>query len=180
MARLHAETLPARDAARFTGRRPRHWRPAPLLVALLSLGLAACSSGVPVERQVVVPGGNFAAVQGEARLTVRTFLPESGGTRGEVIGADCTVLTSLYSARLVTPSRLVVPNFGPQSPEITVDCKAGALTGSATVRVFTNWQYAPGPWGPYGGYYGPYGPWGWGGAAGYPLSEYPDVAVTLR
>ena len=152
--------------------------------ALLPLGLAACATGVPVERQVVVPGGGFAAVQGEAALVVRTFLPDADGERREVLGARCDVVSSLYATELVTPSRLVVPNFGPQSPAITVDCATGELSGSATVEIVTNWQYGPGAWPgyPYGPYapYGAYGGWGWYGGPGYPLSEYPDIAVVLR
>ena len=45
---------------------------APVLAAR-RCSLAACAGGVPVDHQVVVPGGRFDAVQGEARLTVRTF-----------------------------------------------------------------------------------------------------------
>lgn len=151
------------------------------VAALAALALAGCVSGVPVERQVVVPGGRFAAVQGEASLLVRTFLPEEEGARGEVIGAKCRVVSSLYETELITPSQLVVPNFGPQSPQIDVDCTAGELVGSGTARIITVWQQAPGggwgyPWGPY---WGAAYPWGWGGA-GYPYSDYRDLAVTMR
>ena len=148
------------------------------LVAASALLLAGCASGVPVERQTVVPGAGFQAVQGEASLVVRTFLPPVEGARQEVLGARCAVVSSLYRAELVTPSRLLVPNFGPQSPEITFDCRAGALAGSGTVRIATYWRDAPG----FGGYgfYRPWGPWGWYGGAGYPVSQYPDVAIELR
>lgn len=154
--------------------------------ALLALGLlAGCAGGVPVERQVVVAGDRFTAVQGEAAFFVRTFLEPEGGDRQEVVGARCSVLSSLYSAELVTPSRVVVPNFGPQSPEITVTCRANDWTGSNTVGIRTYWDQPPGYWGPPGPY-GPWGPgWGWGGAGwwggpAYPRSEYPDLRVTLR
>ena len=151
-------------------------RGAPLLAALL---LGACASGVPVERQVVVSGSRFAAVQGEAGLLVRSFLADEGGERREVVGARCAVVTSLYSTELVTPSRLVVPNFGPQSPEISVDCTAGELAGRGTARIVTRWQEPPGAWGyPWGPFYQPYA-WGWSGP-GYPVSDYPDLAVIMR
>ena len=39
-------------------------------------------------------------------------------------GADCRVVSSLYATELVTPSRLVVPNFGPQSPELVATCNS--------------------------------------------------------
>ena len=41
---------------------------------------SACASGVPVERQTVVSGSRFDAVQGEAAFVVRTFLPKFGTT----------------------------------------------------------------------------------------------------
>ncbi len=157
----------------------------PLLPLALLLG--ACASGVPVERQVVVQGGRFDAVRGEAGLLVRTFVDE-GDQRREVIGADCDIVSSLYAARLVTPSRLVVPNFGPQSPQLTATCRTGNLNGSGTIGILTRWQQPPGYWGYPGGLWrGPWGdPWGWGGGPwgwggpGYPISEYPDLFVTLR
>ena len=154
--------------------------------------LAACATGVPVERQVVVPGDRFVAVQGEAGLFVRTFLPPEGRDRREVVGADCRIVSSIYTTEVVTPSRLVVPNFGPQSPELVATCRAGDLTGTGRTRIITRWQPSPWGWGypgpgPWGfGYPGP-GPWGWGSPVGwgwyepsYPVSDYPDLIVTMR
>jgi hypothetical protein len=153
---------------------------------LLPLLLAACASGVPVERQVVVTGDRFAAVQGEASLLVRTFLPAEGNQRQEVVGATCNVVSSLYETTLVTPARLVVPNFGPQSPEILFDCRAGERSGGGHAEIVTRWQTAPGYWGFAG--YGPYPgyPWGWGWPGwdfpgpGYPVSDYPNLNIVLR
>ncbi len=153
---------------------------------LACVALAGCTtSGVPVSRQVVVSGGNFQAVQGEAQFFVRAFLPPEGDQRREVLGARCDVVSSLYAAEVVTPSRVVVPNFGPQSPEITVTCRADHASGSSHMRIITRWQPAPGfygdpfwgpGWGP--GWGGPWGPWGgWGPS--YPISSYPDIEVTL-
>ena len=149
---------------------------APVLSAL-ALSLAACAGGVPVDHQVVVPGGHFDQVQGEARLTVRTGLDDGS----EVVGATCDVVSSLYTVKLVTPARLVVPNFGPQSPELTATCRAGDLSGAGSVAIITRWQQG---W-PYGGFPGPYygRPWGWGWydyGPGYPVSDYPDLRVILR
>jgi hypothetical protein len=150
-----------------------------LVVAVL---LAGCAAGVPVERQVVVPGDRFASVQGEAAFFVRTFLAEEiRGERNEVVGARCQLVSSLYSAELVTPSRVVVPNFGPQSPDLDVACVAGEWSGSGSLRIVTRWNEPPGYW----GYPGPWGPWGpgWGGGwygPTYPISDYPDLNVLLR
>jgi hypothetical protein len=151
------------------------------LLAVLGLALAGCAGGVPVTRQVVVPGGGFQAVQGEAGLLVRTFVEDPQGERREVVGANCEVVSSLYAASVVTPSRLVVPNFGAQSPVLTANCRADKLAGSGTVRIVTRWQQPPGYWG-YPGWWGPWGwdgPWGWGGP-GFPVSDYPDLIVMLR
>jgi hypothetical protein len=143
------------------------------------VALAGCASGVPVEREVVVSGSRFVAVQGEAELLVRTFLPRSADERLEVLGARCQVVSSLYSAELITPSRLVLPNFGPQSPELNFSCNADGKSGQARARIITRWYDYPGAWG-----WGPpgafgWGGWGWAGPA-YPVSEYPDVAIELR
>lgn len=158
----------------------------PAMLSAVGLMLAACAGGVPVERQVVVPGGRFEAVQGEAALLVRTFVEDPAGERQEVTGATCAIVTSLYSASLVTPSRLVVPNFGPQSPEITATCHAAKLAGTGTARIMTRWQQPPGAWAypswGYPGWGGPGGwgaPWGWAGP-GLPVSEYPDLLVKLH
>lgn len=156
------------------------------LLLVLPTALAACASGVPVTRQVVVPAGHFEAVQGEARFVVRTFLPPEGDTRREVTGAACTLRTSLYQVDFVTPAQVVVPNFGPQSPEIAVTCRTPDAEGRAASRIFTRWQQPPGYWGdpiygPWAGPWGPgWGPWGWGGGPGYPISSYPNLGVTLR
>jgi hypothetical protein len=154
---------------------------ASLAIALVLL--AGCAGGVPVERQVVVPGERFVAVQGEAAFFVRSFLEgEVEGERREVVGARCTVVTSLYSTELVTPSRLVVPNFGPQSPEVSVACRAGEWSGQGVARIFTTWDQPPGYWGyPAGPFWPGYGGWGgWWDGPGYPVSDYPDLRVILR
>lgn len=150
---------------------------------LLALALAACSTGQPVTRQVVVSGAQFEGVRGEADLVVRTWLA-GAEERSEVLGAECDVRSSLYAARLVTPSRLVLPNFGPQSPELEITCRAADLSGSARAAIATYWRYPPGYYPPVGPY--PYGfpGYGWGGwgwpAPAYPVSEYRDVGVELR
>jgi hypothetical protein len=153
------------------------------LLAAVGLVLAGCASGVPVSRQVVVPGGQFQAVQGEAGLLVRTFVEDPAGERREVVGAACDIVSSLYRASVVTPSRLVVPNFGAQSPLLTADCRADGLSGSGSVRIVTRWQQPPGGYWGYPGFWGPWGwdgPWGGWSGPGYPVSDYPNLFVLLR
>jgi hypothetical protein len=153
------------------------------------LGLAGCAGGVPVERQVAVSGAGFANVDGEVDLVVRAFLAPEDEVRREVVGAVCQVESTLYEAQITTPSRLKVPNFGPQSPELDISCSADGFSGRVRQEINTYWRDAPGYYGyPYGGWYPPpvYGgaafAWGYGGWWGpsYPVSDYPNVSVILR
>lgn len=169
--------------------------PTKVLAAFAGLGLlAGCAGGLPLGPDVMVGGQNFAAARGEADLVVRTHVIGADGSEREVGGAVCDVTSVLYSARLTTPARLRLPNFGAQSPELMLDCAAGELRGSASRPITTVWRTAPGypgvgGWyggGWYGpGWYGPgwYGP-GWGPwdypEPRYPVSLYPDVSVQLR
>lgn len=158
------------------------------VLAVAVAGCATSSRNVPVENRVVVSGAGFEAVQGEADMVVRTFIEDENAARHEVAGATCKVTSSLYNATLVTPARLVVPNFGPQSPELLFDCTAGQLRGQSVRDISTTWSYAPGdpyPWGwPGGGIYGATGGvavgYGWGGRPAYPRSNYRNLNILLR
>jgi hypothetical protein len=132
------------------------------------IALAGCGYAVPTAQQVAVSGSRFPAVS-EDELTVRVFLLDPAGGRREVIGAPCVVSSDLYSTRLVAPARLVVPNFGSRSPELRFDCRANGRRGEAAVAIATHWR--PPAFG--------YGAYGWEGPS-YPVSEYPDVSVSLR
>jgi hypothetical protein len=155
----------------------------------LAFSLGACAyHRLPLGPAVSVPPAAYGAVQGEARLVVRTFTRDAEGTLLEVGGARCRVSSLLFQTDLVTPAPLIVPNFGPQSPTLEFDCRAGELTGQDRQRIVTRWIQQPGagawgwggPWGPWGDPWGgPWGPWGWPGPA-YAVFEYPDVAVLLQ
>jgi hypothetical protein len=150
--------------------------------------LAGCAGGLPLGPDVMVPGQSFVAAQGEADVVVRTYVIDETGTEREVAGATCEVTTVLYSARLVTPVRLRLPSFGPQSPDLVIECAAGALRGGATRPIQTIWRsapaYGPGPWG-WNGYgpggWGPgmWGPWGAWPQPSYPVWQYPGVEIRL-
>lgn len=151
---------------------------------VLILGLGGCASGLPLEEEVIVDGQRFVAAQGVADVVIRAYLPNAAGEFGEIAGATCAVSTSLYDARVTTPARLVVPNFGAQSPDLDITCEALDKIGSAQQPIRTYWQSAPGYYGGvgWGRGYGLYGP-GWGGYGpqpSYPVSRYPEVAVVLR
>lgn len=155
-----------------------------LAIVFVALQIAGCASGVPVTDQTVVAGERFANVHGEARLIVRAFVAEAENTQREVVGARCGLESSLFSAEFRTPTRLVVPNFGPQSPELSVSCRAGNLQGTGRVAIRTRWQYPPGYGGfpyayPLGRPYGVLGFGGWGTGA-FPVSYYPDLHVSLH
>jgi hypothetical protein len=149
--------------------------------------LAACAGGLPLGPDVMVPGQQFVAAQGEADVIVRTYVVDATGARREVAGAVCDVTTVLYSAQLTTPVRLRLPSFGPQSPDLVIRCAADGLTGGTTQPIQTYWRTAPpygaGPWGGpgYGYGYGPglWGPWGAWPEPAYPVSRYPDVEIRL-
>lgn len=159
---------------------------------LAALALAGCATGgLPLRETVAVPAGRFEAVQGQADVVVRSFVAGADGQSREVGGASCQITSILFSAQLRTPGRLVFPGFGPQSPTLRIDCRAGALAGSAEAAVQSRWVRMPGAWpgpGPwpsaYGAWGGPWGPgWGgpaWGGGPSYVTFVYPDVAVPLR
>lgn len=156
------------------------------LVAAAGLAaLAGCAqTGLPLGPTVMVPAGRFNDVQGQAETVVRAFVAGPQNEFREVGGAVCDVETILFSARLVTPARLVLPGFGPQSPTLSVSCAAGDLRGAAEQGIEVYWVNAPGAWpgpGPWGWPYGG-GPWGWNawGGPSFPRFVYPDIDVLLR
>ena len=132
------------------------------------LTLAGCVGAAPMERQVVVSEPGFPTVS-EADLGVRAFAVDAAGRRREVVGAHCDVSSELYSTRLTTPARLVVPNLGSRSPMLRFDCRADGLRGEAESAITTRWRTHP---------FG-YQAYGWEGPS-YPVSAYPDVSVLLR
>lgn len=165
-------------------------RPVAAVFAALALGGCA-AGGLPLRETVAVPAGRFEAVQGQAEVVVRSFITDEAGQTRELGGASCEVTSILFSTRLQTPGRVVFPGFGPQSPTLDIDCRAGELAGSAEVAVEGQWVRMPGAWpgpGPwpygYGGWGGPWGgPWAggaWGGGPSYVTFVYPDVNVPLR
>jgi hypothetical protein len=130
--------------------------------------LAGCVGTAPMERQVVVSEPGFPRVS-EADLGIRAFAVDAAGRRREVIGAHCDVASELYSIRLTTLARLVVPNLGSRSPMLRFDCRADGLRGEAESAITTRWRTHP---------FG-YGAYGWEGPS-YPVSAYANVSVLLR
>ncbi len=120
-----------------------------------ALGLAGCAgeaydwhavegggAGLPVaamreSSEVMVPPtrGPFEA------LAVRAFVPGAGpGGWDEVLGASCAVTGAPYfSATVVTPVRLTLPDLGPDAPVLRADCTQGPLRGEASVAPSFSW-----------------------------------------
>lgn len=154
---------------------------------VLTLALAGCAGwgggpqgggqGLPevamtARADWIVPPG-----RGLEALAVRTFVPAPDGGWQEVAGARCTIRGGDYfRAAVVTPSRLVLPDLGPDAPTLSAECASGALSGRAAVAPAFGWAATGGTWGQrvwWGG--------GWwrGYEASGPLS-YPDLAIALR
>lgn len=51
-------------------------------------------------------------------------------------GVPCTLQGANYSARLVTPAKVLLPDYGPKSKPVTVTCTYQGVTRTATVSAF--------------------------------------------
>jgi hypothetical protein len=159
-------------------------------IALVALALAGCGGGAYDWRSVAGGGGGLPQVamapSGEVvvppgrgawrGLAVRAFVAAPDGWQ-EVTGARCTVTGAPYfRASLVTPSRLVLPDLGPDAPGLRAECETPTSWGSDTVAPVFDWpaEDRPNPvarawWG---------GGWWWGFQKTGPL-RYPDLAIGL-
>jgi hypothetical protein len=159
----------------------------------LALGLTGCGgqaydwhtmdgggAGLPVaamraSSEVVVP-----PTRGPLKtLAVRTFVPGNGPEGwNEVEGVTCRVEGAPYfSATVVTPVRLALPDLGPDAPALQASCEQGALRGQAAVAPAFSWPEEGRPSAPTRIWWG--GGWWWGFQKTGPL-RYPDLAVALR
>jgi hypothetical protein len=122
---------------------------------------------------VVVPPG-----RGQPpALAVRAFVPSPDGWQ-EVQGARCRVTGGEYfSAEIVTPVRIIVPDLGPDAPPIRADCAGDGVTGAALVAPIYGWPAEGRPSAPQRIWWG--GGWWWGFQKTGPM-RYPDLAVGMR
>jgi hypothetical protein len=72
--------------------------------------------------------------RGQETLTVRTFASGGAGLT-EIEGASCLLDSGVFSARFASPAQVVVPDYGPASPDLFIRCSAGVLSGTATATV---------------------------------------------
>lgn len=120
---------------------------APLLIGLLAV--AACSPTQPPPNAVTVPVTLRAGVaappaQGETQLVVRAV--PSGATRQELPGVTCRAETPYFTADFTAPARLLLPDYGSAAPPVTVTCRNGTATGTATAMPEAAWTGGLGGW----------------------------------
>lgn len=87
--------------------------------------------GAATARAVAKPEVAAPTVRGETRLAVRSFGPEGQ----EVSGADCAIDSRFFAAGVVSPGRVLLPYYGEQSPDVSVECRLGTLSGQTSVSV---------------------------------------------
>ena len=162
---------------------------------LVVLGAAGCVSpaagppGVETMRAEARPGVAAPPAQGEAQLVVRVV--PAGVSGQELRGADCTAEAPYFTARFTSPARLLVPDYGASAPPVTVTCKSGTATGSATAMPQPAWGGGMGGWPAVGisvgtGNAGGVGVgFGWyggnvGASSGVPVTTYPELHVAVQ
>jgi hypothetical protein len=103
----------------------------------LAAVLAGCTGtpapyGVPSVVVPQTPGVAAPAARGETALVGRAV---SAGVAGEeLLGAACVAESPYFSASFTTPARLLLPDYGPASPVVTVSCRAGNAAGSLSAQ----------------------------------------------
>ncbi len=78
-------------------------------------------------------GATVPPFRGQSVINVRAV--DRANRMAELTGVTCTLRTDTYSATVTTPGRVIVPNYGAQSPVISATCSDGVrqATGTSTV-----------------------------------------------
>ena len=132
--------------------------------------------------------------RGETRLVVRAVSAEAPGR--EFPGAVCDAISPYFASHFTPPARLLIPDYGSQTPEVTVSCEAGGASGRATVAPQASYSccgfgqpvvgISVGTGGGWNGWDGDgvgvgLSWWGGGGGGyGEPLVRYPALRVPMR
>ena len=158
------------------------------------IGVAGCVApgvappGVATVRADRVANVAAPLASGETQVVVRTVAAGSGA---ETTGVACVAESPWSRASFASPARVLLPDFGPQSPPVSVTCRSGAGSGSAVARPQAAWEGGLGGWPAVGMSVGTgtnsgvgvgVGWWGGGGAGasgGTPVVRYPDVRVVM-
>ena len=107
----------------------------PLRAAALALLLAGCAEMAPPGTTTVRVEPRSDAepplARGETELVVRAVSADAPGR--EFPGAVCDAVSPYFASRFMAPARLLIPEYGSLTPEVTVSCEAGGVSGRATV-----------------------------------------------
>jgi hypothetical protein len=163
---------------------------------MAAIGLAGCAAPGPGPAGVgTVTAERKAGVQaplasGETEIVVRA-VPAVSGQGQELVGAQCVAESPYFRAAFAAPARVLLPDFGPQAPAVTVTCRNGDATGTAVAQPQAAWQGGLGGWpsvgvsvgtGDYSGVGVGVGWWGGGGvgaSGGTPVVRYPELRVAV-
>lgn len=162
---------------------------APLALALLLV--ASCSPTQPPTNATTVPvtlraGVTAPPAQGETQLVVRA-VPATGQ---ELPGATCRAEAAYFTADFTAPARLLIPDYGSAAPPVTVTCRSGSASGTATALPQAAWNGGLGGWPAIGVSVGTGNAagvgvgvgWSGGGvgtASGVPVTRYNDLRVPI-
>lgn len=147
-----------------------------LLVAGCALGPSGGGRGLGEVTMMRATGEFVPPARRYVALAVRSFERDPAAEWREVAGAACSVTAGVYAATLVTPSRLVLPDLGPDAPNIVANCRLGTLQGQDAVGPDYPWpaDTKPDAFQRIG-----YGGW-WRGYQKSGPMRYPDLAVGLQ
>ncbi|WP_296424831.1 hypothetical protein [Yoonia sp.] len=94
----------------------------------------ATAIGLDVYGRDRARGATVPRFRGQELFEVRTFGNRNGDGYGEMTGASCNLDSGLYQATFTTPANILVPDYGPDSPAIFIQCAIDGKTSSATVN----------------------------------------------
>jgi len=159
-------------------------------IGAAALAGCATTSAQGLATVAVTPKPDVAApaARGETAMVVRAVPAGADGT--ELQGAACVADSAYFTASFTAPAQLLMPDFGPASPEVTVSCRAGTATGTLAARPVQAWSGGLGGWPAVGvsvgtgSFEGVGVGVGWyGGAAGVSTggasARYPEVRVPM-
>ncbi len=159
---------------------------------LLLAGCVAPGPGpanVPAVRAVARPSATPAPLAtGESQLTVRAV--SRADPTQEYVGATCVAETPWSRTEFAAPALLLLPDYGTATPNVTVNCRSGKLTGSGVAVPEAAWSGGLAGWpavgvsvgtGNSGGVGVGFGWWGGGVGTqtGVPVTRFHELRVEL-
>lgn len=107
-------------------------------IAVLALGVAGCAEQAPDVRAPTAQSQPRAGVAmppawGVTVVNVSALVSDGGVTR-EVSGATCALSSPYSTAQFVAPATVSVPDLGPETPILRVDCSEGPRRGAVETQ----------------------------------------------